>query len=389
MASTKVVACVFGTRPEAIKMAPVVRALRSHPMLKCHVVVTAQHRQMLDQVLQTFGISPETDLDLMQPNQTLASLTARLFSSLGETFRKVRPDALLVHGDTTSTMVGALSAFYEQIPVGHVEAGLRTGDILAPFPEEVNRSVVACVARWNFAPTIRARDNLLQEGRKESGIHVTGNTVVDALQIVRGMLASIGEDGCVDLVHQEAGPVALAMRAPLLAGRRLVLITGHRRENFGQPLRDALSALRDVAQAHPDDVFVYPVHLNPNVQGPAREILGNVKNMHLLPPLSYVPFTWLLCRAHVVVTDSGGVQEEAAALGKPTLVTRDVTERPEALEAGTAMLVGSNPQTMIHALQALLDDPQHWQSMAKPSTVFGDGRAAVRIAETLARELAG
>jgi UDP-N-acetylglucosamine 2-epimerase len=387
MAKEKVVAFVFGTRPEAIKMAPVVRALEQIPGVRPYVLVTAQHRQMLDQVLQTFGITPDTDLNVMTAGQTLSTLTSRLFALLGETFSAVRPDAVLVQGDTTSAMVGAMSAYYAQIPVGHVEAGLRTHDIHAPFPEEVNRSVVSCVARWNFAPTALSRDNLLAEGRKASSIHLTGNTIVDALSMVRQKLAALGDGACLTRLEQEAGAAALPLRTPLLGGARMVLITGHRRENFGQPLRDAFGALRALALRHSDVTFVYPVHLNPNVQGPAHEILDGVPNLHLLPPLSYVPFTWLLVRCHAVVTDSGGVQEEAAALGRPTLVTRDVTERPEALAAGTALLVGPHPDRMTAALDRLLTDHEHWKTMSRPSHLFGDGTAGTQIAQVLAADL--
>ncbi|MBI5497119.1 MAG: UDP-N-acetylglucosamine 2-epimerase (non-hydrolyzing) [Deltaproteobacteria bacterium] len=382
------VACVFGTRPEAIKMAPVVKALQRETGLRARVVVTAQHRQMLDQVLETFRIEPDADLDVMVAHQTLSGLTARLFEALGAELRAHRPDAVLVHGDTTSTMVGALAAFYERIPVGHVEAGLRTRDIFQPFPEEVNRGVVAKVARWNFAPTELSRRNLRDEAVDDARIVVTGNTIVDALGLASARLAELGDDECVRRVLAETPGQEEAAAHFCRAPGRLVLVTGHRRENFGGPLRDALGALRRVAEANRDARFIYPVHLNPNVQQPVREILAGLDNFLLLPPLSYVPFLWLLTRAYCVVTDSGGIQEEAAVLGKPTLVTRDVTERPEALEAGTALLVGPDPARLGGALQRLLADAAFHASMARPSGVFGDGHAADRIAEVLRHDLA-
>ncbi len=369
---------VFGTRPEAIKMAPVVSALRAQPGLDVRVVVTAQHRQMLDQVLSLFGLVPDEDLDLMAPGQALPDLFARILQGLGPVFERHRPDLVLVHGDTSTTLATALAAFYARIPVGHVEAGLRTGDLQAPWPEEANRRLAAPLCTLHFAPTPTARRNLLAENIPDAAIHVTGNTVIDALLSVAGSL--------------DADP-ALAARVdagfPFLdPGKRLLLVTGHRRENFGPGFEQLCLALRDLA-ARGDVQVVYPVHLNPNVQEPVRRLLGEAGNVVLVPPQDYLPFVRLMSRAHLVLTDSGGIQEEAPSLGKPVLVMRDTTERPEAVDAGTVRLVGTDRARIVGEATRLLDEPAAHAAMARAHNPYGDGQAAARIAGVVARHVAG
>ncbi|GAB3734927.1 UDP-N-acetylglucosamine 2-epimerase (non-hydrolyzing) [Luteimonas pelagia] len=369
----KKVMVVFGTRPEAIKMAPVVAALRARGDIETLVAVTAQHRQMLDQVLSLFGIEPDDDLDLMQPGQALPDLFGRLLSGMSHVLQARRPDLVLVHGDTSTTLATALAAFYARIPVGHVEAGLRTGNMAAPWPEEANRRLTAPIADIHFAPTPRARDNLLREGFAESGIHVTGNTVIDAL---------------LDVVARiEADPAlrsTLASRFPFLdASRRLVLVTGHRRENFGGGFEQICGALADIA-SRPDTQVVYPVHLNPNVQEPVNRVLGGLENVHLIPPQDYLPFVYLMSRSDLIVTDSGGIQEEAPSLGKPVLVMRETTERPEAVEAGTVRLVGTDRASILREASRLLDDAGAYAAMAHAHNPYGDGEAATRIARIIA-----
>jgi UDP-N-acetylglucosamine 2-epimerase (non-hydrolysing) len=360
---------VVGTRPEAIKMAPVIRALQSAPWAEVRVLATAQHRQMLDQVLEAFAIVPDIDLDIMAPDQTLPELTARLLTRLDAVFAGERPDAVLIQGDTTTVMTAALAAFYRRIAVGHVEAGLRTGDLRNPFPEEMNRIVAGRLSRWHFAPTIGARDNLLREGFDPSSVHVTGNTVIDAL---------------LDVVQRD---VPLPFDLP--ADRRMLLVTAHRRENFGAPFREVCEAVRELADRHADVHVVYPVHPNPNVSGPAHEILSGHERITLCPPLDYLPFVAAMKRAHLVLTDSGGVQEEAPALGKPVLVMRQETERPEAVEAGVVRLVGPVRTAIVAEASRLLDDPQAYAAMAKGVSPYGDGHAAARIADILERDLVG
>lgn len=359
---------IIGTRPEAVKMAPVIRQLRQAPGLRSIVCVTAQHREMLDPVLSLFDIRPEFDLDLMRPDQPLADLSSALFSGLDPVLREVRPDWVLVQGDTTTVMAASLLAYYHRARVGHVEAGLRTGDKWQPFPEEIHRRVAGVVADLHFAPTAWARDNLLREGVPPGLVFVTGNPVIDALLDV----ASRPYDPAT-------GPLA---RVPW--DRRLLLVTAHRRENFGRPLEDIFTALRRLAETYGQGLtIVYPVHLNPNVQEPARRILGDVPNVLLLPPLDYLPMVHLMKRAHLVLTDSGGIQEEAPALGTPVLVLRRVTERPEALEAGTARLVGTDSERIVSETRRLLDDDQAHASMAHAVNPFGDGHAAERIVAAL------
>ncbi len=369
----KRIALVFGTRPEAIKLAPLVHALERHPQLEPLVCLTAQHREMVDQVMQLFGLQPAVDLDLMQPGQTLADLSGRMLQRLGPALAGLAPDAVIVQGDTTSTLCGALAAFYQQVPVGHVEAGLRTGDLSAPFPEEMNRVLTTRLTRWHFAATPQNRACLLAEGVPDSQIFVTGNTVIDALFQVRDRI----ERGA-------AGPEAAALLNRF--ERPYVLITGHRRESFGAGFERICTAIQTLAARHPGVDFVYPVHLNPQVQRPVRETLGASPNVHLLPPLGYEPFVTLMCRATLILTDSGGVQEEAPALGKPTLVMRDKTERTEGLGGGV-MLVGTSVERIVSGVDRLLTDPAEYSRMATSRSPYGDGTAAVQIAELLAREL--
>ncbi len=358
---------VFGTRPEAIKLAPVVRQLAATPTIESRVCVTAQHREMLDQVLSLFDITPHHDLDVMRPNQSLAEVTSRVLTGLDGVLREETPDWVLVQGDTTTAMAAALASFYHGIRVGHVEAGLRTGNKRHPFPEEINRRIVSVVGDLHFAPTEVARRNLLKEGIAAETIVVTGNPVIDALlEVAEG--AYVWDDG----------PLAVVPR-----DRRIVLVTAHRRENFGQPIRDICAALRGVVDRHPDVRVVYPVHLNPNIQGPVYELLGGVAHVTLLPPLDYLPLVHLMKAATIVLTDSGGLQEEAPSLGKPVLVMRETTERPEAVDAGTARLVGTDTQRIMAEVSRLLDDAEAYEDMARAVNPYGDGRARYRIVDAL------
>ncbi|MGY6519974.1 MAG: non-hydrolyzing UDP-N-acetylglucosamine 2-epimerase [Lysobacteraceae bacterium] len=369
---SKRVLVVFGTRPEAIKMAPVVQALGTVPGLEVRVAVTAQHRQMLDQVLALFGIQPDEDLDLMAPDQGLSTLFSRVLTGVDRLLVRHRPDLVLVHGDTTTTLAAALAAHHRRTAVGHVEAGLRTGDLMAPWPEEANRRLTAPLASLHFAPTARARDNLLSEGITPSGIHVTGNTVIDALLWSVGRIRD--DDGLAARLDQ-------SLPAPA-AGRRTVLVTGHRRENFGRGFLGICEALRRIADRG-DTQVVYPVHLNPNVREPVMQRLGGHPRIALVEPLDYLPFVRLMSRADLILTDSGGIQEEAPSLGKPVLVMRDTTERPEALEAGTVELVGTDPDRIEAAAAGLLADAPDAGARAAANP-FGDGRAAARIAGIVA-----
>ena len=371
--SPRRVMVVFGTRPEAIKMAPVVEALRATPGLETTVAVTAQHRQMLDQVLSLFGLAPDDDLDLMAPGQSLPDLFSRILTGMSGVLAARRPDLVLVHGDTSTTLATALAAFYARIPVGHVEAGLRTGDLQAPWPEEANRRLAAPLCQLHFAPTDAARGNLLAEGIAANAIHVTGNTVIDALLSVVARFES-----------DPALSASLAAHFPFLdPGKRLLLVTGHRRENFGAGFEQLCLALRDLA-ARGDVQVLYPVHLNPNVQEPVRRILGDAPNVVLVEPQDYLPFVYLMSRAHLILTDSGGIQEEAPSLGKPVLVMRDTTERPEVVAAGTVRLVGTDRARIVAEATRLLDDDAAHAAMARAHNPYGDGRAARRIAAILA-----
>ncbi|MEZ4266467.1 MAG: UDP-N-acetylglucosamine 2-epimerase (non-hydrolyzing) [Myxococcota bacterium] len=363
------VLCVLGTRPEAIKLAPVIRCLGASERFDVRVCATGQHRELLDQVLGFFSITPDYDLDLMRPDQSLYDLTARCLTGLREVLLDARPDAVCVQGDTTTVFVAALAAAYAHIPVIHVEAGLRSGDREAPFPEEMNRVLTGHLARWHFAPTERARLALAAEGITDQ-VHVVGNTVIDALLLARDLVSSGG-----------AGPIA--EHFAYLGDRRTVLVTGHRRESFGGPIEQVALAIADVASARPDTVFVYPVHPNPHVLEPIHRLLGGLPNVHLVAPLDYPYLVWLLERSHVVVTDSGGLQEEAPALGKPVLVTRDVTERQEGVDAGTARLVGTDRARLGGELARLLDDESAWQAMARAVNPYGDGHASERIRDLL------
>jgi UDP-N-acetylglucosamine 2-epimerase (non-hydrolysing) len=358
---------IFGTRPEANKMAPVIHHLDLSPKIESVVCITAKQREMLDQVLDLFEIEPDFDLDIMQPAQPLNELTANVFTGLDPVIGQVEPDWVLVQGDTTTVMSAALLAYYHRVKVGHVEAGLRTGDKYQPFPEEINRRVLGAVADLHFAPTARAQDNLLRESVPPEKIVVTGNTVIDALNVVI--------ERPVDLF---TGPLAG------LEHQKIILITAHRRENFGEPLERIFKALREIAQHYEGSThLIYPVHLNPRVQDPARRMLSGVPNIHLIGPMAYLPMVHLIKRAHIILTDSGGIQEEAPGLGTPVLVLRERTERPEAIEAGTALLVGTDTDRIVSEVRRLMDEPQAYTAMATAVTPFGDGHAAERIVEAL------
>ena len=359
---------VFGTRPEAIKMAPLVKTLQQSPKLEVKVCVTAQHRQMLDQVLNLFDIKPDFDLDVMRPGQTLTDLTCNILQGMAGVYAQYKPDWVLVHGDTTTTLATSLAAYYQQVGVAHVEAGLRTGNLYAPWPEEANRQLTGRLAGLHFAPTAQAETNLLKEGVAPDSIHVTGNTVIDALLSVSERLDADQRLAC-----------SLAGQFPFLdAAKRLVLVTGHRRENFGAGFEDMCQALKAIASM-PNVQVVYPVHLNPQVQEPVHRILGKVDNVHLIEPQDYLPFVYLLKRSHIIVTDSGGVQEEAPSLGKPVLVMRDTTERPEAVAAGTVRLVGTDRARIVNETTRLLNDDAAYQQMAFAHNPYGDGLACQRI----------
>lgn len=359
----KKILCVIGTRPEAIKMAPVILALQGQPWVEVRVLATAQHRHLLDQVLAFFEIVPDLDLNIMQPNQALTTLTARLLLKMDDVLLTEKPDAVLVQGDTTTVMTVALACFYHQIPTGHIEAGLRTWDINNPFPEEANRVIAGKLARWHFAPTEGSRNNLLKEGAQASKIVLTGNTVIDAL------LMTAAKDIELDI--------------KLEPNRRLILVTSHRRENFGESFRNICAALRTLAENNPEVHFLYPVHPNPNVKDVAHEFLAELPNFLLCEPLDYPQFIAAMKRAYFILTDSGGVQEEAPALGKPVLVLREETERPEAIEEGVVKLIGSNYNKIITEAQQLFDDESAYQMMAKGTSPYGDGKAAERIVKTL------
>jgi UDP-N-acetylglucosamine 2-epimerase (non-hydrolysing) len=360
---------VFGTRPEAIKMAPVVKALAALDRIDARICVTAQHRQMLDQVLALFGIVPDYDLDLMKPNQDLTDITANVLHGLKRVLAEFEPNLVLVHGDTTTTLAASLAAYYQRIPLGHVEAGLRTGNILSPWPEEINRKVAGAITRLHFAPTERSRQNLLAESVPGENIHVTGNTVIDALQAVVAMIDS-----------DPALENELAASLPLDRSKRLILVTGHRRESFGGGFQRICRAIARVA-ARGDVEIVYPVHLNPNVKGPVEALLAGLAPVRLIEPQDYLPFVYLMHRSALILTDSGGVQEEAPSLGKPVLVMRDTTERPEAVEAGTVRLVGTDEDLIVASANELLDDQAAYGAMSFAHNPYGDGRAASRIGE--------
>jgi len=364
---------VFGTRPEAIKMAPVLHELAKADGIDSQVCVTAQHRQMLDQVLELFGIVPDYDLDLMTPGQDLFDITSKSLLGLRGILRSAKPDLVLVHGDTTTCFTTALAAFYEGIPVGHVEAGLRTGDLRAPFPEEANRTLVGRLASYHFAPTNTARDNLLAEGNSDQAIWVTGNTVIDALLMVRDSGMEFPKQKWIELYTTELYDRIID------PDHKLILITGHRRENFGQGFINICEAISELAASHTDWDLIYPVHLNPNVQKPVYELLGSQPNVSLIEPQDYAPFVWLMNQSDLVLTDSGGIQEEAPSLGKPVLVMRDVTERPEAVLAGTVKLVGTSKEKICSEIELILGDSDVYNAMSQAHNPYGDGLAASRI----------
>ena len=369
----KKVMVVFGTRPEAIKMAPVVKACKARPELEVKVCVTAQHRQMLDQVMEIFGLSADFDLNVMAPNQTLGDVTCKVLKGMDGVFEQWKPDMVLVQGDTTTVMAAALAAFYHKIEVGHVEAGLRTGNIYSPWPEEMNRLIAGCLATQHYAPTPRSRDNLLKENKNPDTVFVTGNTVIDALHDAVAIM-----DGDSALTSK------LEAEFPFLdASKRLVLVTGHRRENFGEGFIHICNAIDSVAK-RPDVQVVYPMHMNPNVRKPVTDILGHLGNVHLIEPLDYLSFLYMMRKSYLIMTDSGGVQEEAPSLGKPVIVMRDTTERPEAVEAGTVILAGTETEAMASAAERLLDDSEFYHRVAHAVNPYGDGKASARIAEIAA-----
>ena len=371
----KKISVIFGTRPEAIKLCPVVLALQKDPAFDCRVCVTGQHKEMLYQVLDVFGVKPDADLGLMRPNQTLAGLTARAITALDEYLEKENPDIVMVQGDTTTVLAGALSAFYHHIPVAHVEAGLRTWNMESPWPEEANRVLTTRLAKWHFCPTENNKANLLNEGVSEKDIYVTGNTVIDALLMAKEKVKA-------------NPPVIDGLPEGLMASdKRMVLITGHRRENFGNGFENICMAIRNLAERFPETHFVYPVHLNPNVREPVGRILGEhcEKNVHLIEPQSYLPFVALMNRAYLILTDSGGVQEEAPSLGKPVLVMRDTTERPEAVIAGTVKIVGTARESIEAEAVRLLTDEKEYVKMKRATNPYGDGEAVQRILEILKR----
>ena len=389
----KTILLVFGTRPEAIKMAPLVKKLQSLPeQFKTIVAVTGQHRQMLDQVLRIFDIVPDYDLNIMQANQDLYDVTSRVLVGMRDVLKEVQPDVVLVHGDTTTSTAAALAAFYQQIPVGHVEAGLRTGNIYSPWPEEMNRLMTGRIATYHFAPTPLAKSNLVKENVSEDKILVTGNTVIDALYMV---VEKIKNDAALQEqlrgVLKDAGYDTMRLDG----SRRLVLITGHRRENFGDGFISICTAIRDLAAKYPEVDFVYPMHLNPNVRKPIQQVFGDIDPIHhtpytlhnlfLIDPLEYLSFVYLMEQSTIVLTDSGGIQEEAPGLGKPVLVMRDTTERPEALESGTVHLVGTNYEKIVNEVSTLLDDEVAYLHMSQAVNPYGDGMACGRIADFLAK----
>ena len=397
----KKVLLVFGTRPEAIKMCPLVKEFQKHPeSFETVVCVTGQHREMLDQVLQIFDVKPDYDLNIMKQGQDLYDVTARVLTGMRDVLDMVKPDVVLVHGDTTTSMAAAMAAFYRQIPVGHVEAGLRTHNLYSPWPEEMNRQVTGRIAEYDFAPTPLSRQNLLDEGVKDEKITVTGNTVIDALHWVVGKIENDSQlskvlsdnlktagydvsrlDSFTDQ-RSSRNDTGLSFRAKR---RNLVLITGHRRENFGEGFISMCTAIRDLARKYPEVDFVYPMHLNPNVRKPIKQVFGDEKrdNLFFIEPLDYLDFVYLMSRSYIVLTDSGGIQEEAPGLGKPVLVMRDTTERPEALDAGTVRLVGTDYDRIMNEVSALLDDRNHYETMSHAVNPYGDGKACPRIVDKL------
>lgn len=381
----KKILLVFGTRPEAIKMAPLVKELQKYPeQFETIVAVTGQHRQMLDQVLDIFEITPHFDLNIMKEGQDLFDVTTRVLTGMRDVLKEVKPDIVLVHGDTTTSSAAALASYYQQIPVGHVEAGLRTNNIYSPWPEEINRQITGRIASMHFAPTLLSKENLKKENIDDTKIYVTGNTVIDALHLV---VAKINRDTKLQEELNEILTKSGYNTDRLNSGRRLVLITGHRRENFGAGFISICEAIRDLAAKYPDVDFVYPMHLNPNVRRPIHEVFGEdlskYANLFFIEPLEYLSFIFLMEKSYIVLTDSGGIQEEAPGLGKPVLVMRDTTERPEALEAGTVKLVGTDYNEILTQVSKLLDDKKYYETMSKALNPYGTGKASKTIAEAL------
>jgi UDP-N-acetylglucosamine 2-epimerase (non-hydrolysing) len=379
----KKILIVFGTRPEAIKMAPLVKELQKYPeRFETRVCVTAQHRQMLDQVLEVFEIVPDFDLNIMAPNQDLYDITSRVLLGMRDVLNQFKTDIMLVHGDTTTSMAASLAAFYKQVKIGHVEAGLRTFNLLAPWPEEMNRQVTDRICDYYFAPTETSRQNLIKEGIDEKKIYVTGNTVIDALLMALDVIST--KRGLQESIIKQISQKGYALNDRVISQKRkMILVTGHRRENFGEGFLNICQALRELALKNSDIDIVYPVHLNPNVQKPVCELLGNIQSIFLIPPLDYLPFVFMMKHSYLILTDSGGIQEEAPSLGKPVLVMRDVTERPEALEAGTVKLVGTNSAFILENISLLLSDNSVYQIMARTINPYGDGKACMRIQECL------
>jgi len=367
-----VVLLVFGTRPEAIKMAPVYFELAGRSDLEVKICVTGQHREMLDQVCEIFGLVPDYDLDVMRRNQSMPELCSKLITQISTVYSELKPDLVLVHGDTMTTLTGSIAAYFQRLPVGHIEAGLRSHNMYSPWPEEFNRRVASIITKLHFAPTKQAFDNLVREGMPPNDVTVTGNTVIDALMRISAEIES-------DFNFAKD----LELRFNISEAERLILVTGHRRESFGQGFKDICWALKDLALSRPETRIIYPVHLNPNVREPVNEILGNVHNINLIEPLSYKEFTFLMMKSYLILTDSGGIQEEAPALNKPVLVMRDTTERPEAVELGVAKLVGTDRKTIFDEVCVLLDNEAAYEAMAQAANPFGDGRASVLIADKI------
>ncbi len=372
----KKILTVFGTRPEAIKMAPLVKELENDIRFDAKVCVTAQHREMLDQVLDIFDIAPNFDLDLMKPGQTLPDLTSSILLGMSSVYEQFKPDVILVHGDTATTFATALSAYYQQIPVGHVEAGLRTGNIYSPWPEEANRKLTGAITKYHFAPTETSSNNLLQENVNKEDVHITGNTVIDALFLANDII-----DAKIELKTSFEEQFSF-----LENDKKLILVTGHRRESFGGGFERICEAIRNIALYNKDVQVLYPVHLNPNVQEPVNRLLSDLDNVFLIDPQQYLPFVYLMNRAEIILTDSGGIQEEAPSLGKPVLVMRETTERPEAVDAGTVKLVGTNVELITSEVQILLDDEYAYKNMSRAHNPYGDGDACQRICEILGKK---
>jgi len=369
----KKILIVFGTRPEAIKMAPLIKALEKQNFFEIKVCTTAQHRQMLDQVLKIFDIKPNFDLNLMKSNQSLSKLTASILQGLDDIFESYSPDLVLIHGDTSTTLSTALSCYYHKIPVGHVEAGLRTGNIYSPWPEEINRKLSAGISKYHFAPTKNSATNLIREGVPKDNIFITGNTVIDALFHVQRLIQT-----------NESLKKELSNKFKFLKNnKKTILVTGHRRESFGEGFKNICSAIKKISKNNPDSQIVYPVHLNPNVQEPVNGLLSNLDNVYLIDPQQYLSFFYLMNESHIILTDSGGVQEEAPSLGKPVLVMRDITERPEAVKAGTVKIVGTDVEAICNNVQTLLNDEKAYNAMSFAHNPYGDGKASDRICKIL------